>query len=365
MAIPYDQLNGIHSLTAILTKAVKYKANHGAKFVHPACLPLYNKTIADNAMTVDRVRAEAAHKSQLDDYASYEAAKRGMSKFLRNVVVEIWYKNLKNANTFYTKITAINIMTLLETNSQGLHALDMIMLHTIMMQYYVQADGIPHFIVMMEDAQKKATWASMSIADVKLVMMALAPILAAQHFPREVNDWEGLLSLSHTWQAWKVAFCLAHLKRQRQLQALGGGEPVGSAHAVIPTAAPSINIISAALKNLALAVSNDTTVLQQLTSANLALTASVTLLTAANKKLVDALARNKGGAAPALAPTMGRGRLTNKPFLGNYCWTHSHWVNQNHMSATCRNKAVGHKEDAKSANTMGGSNVDKGWSSRS
>jgi hypothetical protein len=36
---------------------------------------------------------------------------------------------------------------------------------------------------MMEDAQKKAKQAGMPIADVELVMMALAAILAAQHFP--------------------------------------------------------------------------------------------------------------------------------------------------------------------------------------
>jgi hypothetical protein len=52
MVISYDQLNGVHSLIAILTMAVKYEANHGAKFVCPACLSLYNKTIADNATTV-------------------------------------------------------------------------------------------------------------------------------------------------------------------------------------------------------------------------------------------------------------------------------------------------------------------------
>jgi hypothetical protein len=166
-----------------------------------------------------------------------------------------------------------------------------------MMQYYIQADGIPQFIVMMKDAQKKAEQASMPIIDIKLVMMSLAAVLVAQHFPREVDDWEGLLSTSRTWQAWKVAFCLAHLKRQRQLQALGGGKPLGGAHTVIPTAAPTINRIGTALENLVLVVLNDTTVFQQLTAANLALTASVTSLTAANKKLADALAQNKGGAA--------------------------------------------------------------------
>jgi hypothetical protein len=67
---------------------------------------------------------------------------------------------------------------------------------------------------MMEGAQKKAKRAGMPIADVKLVMMALPTFLATQHFPLEVNDWEGLSAINRTWRAWKVAFRLAHLKRQ-------------------------------------------------------------------------------------------------------------------------------------------------------
>jgi hypothetical protein len=75
MVIPYNQLNAVHSLTAILTKAVKYEADYGTKFVRPALPLLYDKTITDNAMTVVCICVEAAHKSQLNDYASYEAAK--------------------------------------------------------------------------------------------------------------------------------------------------------------------------------------------------------------------------------------------------------------------------------------------------
>ena len=356
MVIPYDQLNGVHSLTAILTEAVKYEAEHGnAKFVRPSRLPLYDKNIADDATTVVRVRAEAAHKARLDDYASYEAAERGVAKFLRDVVDEIWYNDLKDADTFYTKVTAIDIMALLDANSGGLHAVDMISLRTNMTQYYVQADGIPQFIVMMEDAQKKAKRAGMPIADVELVMMASAAVLAAQHFPREVDDWEGLPAVDRTWRAWKVAFRLAHLKRQRQLQAAGGGEPLRGANSVITPPAATIDQIGKALDNLALAASNDATVLQQLTAANLALTTANAALTAANKKLSEALAKKTPATTSGTPATP---RSSNKPFPGNYCWTHGHRISQAHTSATCSNKAAGHKTTATAADTMGGS--DKG-----
>jgi hypothetical protein len=106
MEISYDQLGGTHSLMGILTNAKRYAANHGgATFVRPLRLPLYDATIADDATTVICIRVESAHQAKLDDYASFEAAKFGLAKFLREVVNEVWYNNLKDADTFYTKVT--------------------------------------------------------------------------------------------------------------------------------------------------------------------------------------------------------------------------------------------------------------------
>jgi hypothetical protein len=156
MEIPYNQLGGTHSLVGILTDATRYAPNHGgAAFVRPLCLPLYNATIADNATTVICVHAESAHQAKLEDYASFEAAKRGAAKFLCEVVNEVWYNDLKDADTFYTKVTAREIIAFLDTNSRGLHAINMISLRTNMHNYYTQADGIPHYINMLEDVQKR------------------------------------------------------------------------------------------------------------------------------------------------------------------------------------------------------------------
>jgi hypothetical protein len=274
MVIPYDQLQGVYSLTSILGEAAKYKADHGsAKFVRPSRLPLHNRNISNDATTIVRVCAKASHKSCLDGYASYKAAKRGVAKFHCNVVDKIWYNDLKDAKTSFTKVVALEVMVHLDVNSGGLHAIDMISLCSNMNQYYVQADGIPQFIVMMEDAQKKAKRAGMPIAEVELAIMTLASILAAQHFPQEVDDWEGLPAINRIWRERKVAFCLAHLKRQHQLQASGVGGPLGSTHAVTPAPVATIDQLETALNNLALAAANNTAVLQQLTMSILALSA--------------------------------------------------------------------------------------------
>ncbi len=52
---------------------------------------------------------------------------------------------------------------------------------------------------------------------------------------------------------------------------------------MLPAAGPAIGRLETALDNLALAATNDTAVLQQLTSANLALMATIGTLTATNK----------------------------------------------------------------------------------
>jgi hypothetical protein len=64
----------------------------------------------------------------------------------------------------------------------------MISLCTNMHQYYMQADGIHKYIIMLEDAQKKAKQAGMPIANIELIMMALVAVLVAQHFPHKVNN---------------------------------------------------------------------------------------------------------------------------------------------------------------------------------
>ena len=37
---------------------------------------------------------EPAHKSRLDDYASYEAAEHGVTKFLQDILDKIWSNGL-------------------------------------------------------------------------------------------------------------------------------------------------------------------------------------------------------------------------------------------------------------------------------
>jgi hypothetical protein len=163
MEIPYNQLGGVHSLMGLITDPARYAANQGVTFVHPVHLSLYDGSIVDIATTAVHVQAESAHKACLNDFASYKAVKCWANKFLRETVDKVWYNDLKDTDTFYTKVSALKIMTFLDANSGGLHAIDMIFLLTNMHQYYVQAGSIPQYIIMLEDTQKKAKRVEMPI----------------------------------------------------------------------------------------------------------------------------------------------------------------------------------------------------------
>jgi hypothetical protein len=74
-------------------------------------------------------------------------------------------------------------------------------------------------------------------------------------------------------------------------------------HGVLPVVALAIGRFETALDNLALMVTNNTAILQQLMAANLALTATIRILITTNKKLVDAATWTKG--TPVATPAGG------------------------------------------------------------
>ena len=92
--------------------------------------------------------------------------------------------DLKDAESFCNAVTAANLIDHLDKNCGGLHTTDLINLPTEMHAYYAAAEGIPEYINMLEDAQRKAQCAAMPIADVQLVAIASTKVLGSQQYPR-------------------------------------------------------------------------------------------------------------------------------------------------------------------------------------
>ncbi len=128
--IPFDdQPGGAHNLIGLIQPTATYTARWGAAFPIPNKPALY-PAIPDDATPVVRARREAEHAITVRDYDSYEAAERAVAKFIRDNVDELWYRDLRHAQLYYTSVTAKQLMDHLETNCGGLHPIDLVNLPT-------------------------------------------------------------------------------------------------------------------------------------------------------------------------------------------------------------------------------------------
>ena len=239
-----------------------------------------------------------------------------------------------------------------------------------MLDYYTIAEGIPEYINMLEDAQRKLERANLPMSNDQLVAIASTSVLAANDFPRTTEEWEALPPASKTWAAWKTRYRTAHTARKRQLLAAGAGhagDRVGAANAAIggeddPIPPDTFTRLDGYLDNLAAAATTERTTLTQLIENNATLTASVTSLTASVAALSAAYTLLVGKQGPAAVPAVPRPASTaprNRLDPTGYCWTHGYRVTKGHTSATCKTPMEGHKTAATRNNTMGGSTANK------
>ena len=373
LEIPYDdQPGGTHNLIGLIEPTPTYQHRWGAPFPIPVRPPAY-PAIPNDATAVVRARSEAEHAILVKDFAAYEAAERAVAKFIRDVVDEIWYRDLRHARSYYTNVMAKQLMEHLDANCGGLHPSELVSLPTEMMGYYADAEGIPEYINMLEEAQRKLARANLPMADDQLLAIASTAVLAANHFPRATDEWEALDRPNKTWPAWKAHYRAAHIARKRQLLASGKTiGPQGSANAVTPVTEDvdlgpdTFARLDGYLDNLAAAATNEKSTLAQLIENNATLTANVSSLTASVASLTAAYTLLAAGKAPTnTAKNTQQPRSSDKKpsylAVGGYCWTHGYRVRKGHGSATCKDKAEGHKDAATRANTMNGSAANKGW----
>jgi hypothetical protein len=361
--IPYDDeppVAGVyrHNLIGLIEPTISYTARWHEAFPRPN-QPAAYPTIADDASPVVRARSEAKHARLVRDYKSYDAAERAVAKFIRDAIEEVWYKDLKDVRTFYTHVTAKELIDHLDDNCGGLHSSEVVTLHSEMMGYYAKAEGIPEYIDMLEEAQRKSVRAKLPISDEQLLAIAATAVLGSNHFPRPTDEWETKPVADKTWANWKRHYRNAHIARKRQM--LAAGSPTfGTANTVTADATITPDTfaqLDGYLNNLAAAATNEKTTLAQLVENNASLTASVAALTASVASLTSAytlLNNAKPPAATNAPPAPAQKRTKTKLDPNGYCWTHGYMVRVGHTSATCTDKKLGHQEAATRTNTMGG-----------
>ncbi len=146
-------------------------------FSIPKCLGLWDNKIAKDATVVKMKKAKAIHKALAKDYKIWKTAEDGCKKLICAAVEEVYIIKLKNGTTFFHKVFAHDLLEYLEKKTTGLYALDIIALCSNMLLLYKNAASMPDFILAMEEVQKKAKHAELSILDINLAVYAATSVL--------------------------------------------------------------------------------------------------------------------------------------------------------------------------------------------
>ena len=186
LEIPYNK-PGTHNLIGIIEPTMLYTTTWGTPFPIPARPSTY-PIIVNNATPVVCAQAKAEHAVLIQDYASFEAAKHAMAKFIQDAVNELWYHDLHHQCFFYTNVTAKQLIEHLNANCSSLHPSELVNPPTKMMSYYDKADGIPEYINFLEEGQRKLARANLPMSNDQLLAIASTSVLASGHFPRPTNE---------------------------------------------------------------------------------------------------------------------------------------------------------------------------------
>ena len=60
-----------------------------------------------------------------------------------SVVDETWYKELEDADMFYTNVTVQQLLGHLEDPCTGLHAIDAVDIPSVMQTFWTEVEGVP------------------------------------------------------------------------------------------------------------------------------------------------------------------------------------------------------------------------------
>ena len=384
-----DVPGGTCSLSGLIDTDAVYSLNHGTVF-DAMIIPLvaYDPAIAADATDAVRARAERNWTAKKELQRLIRAVERNGRLFLLSIVEETWLLPLKSATTFYNQVSLRDMLDHLATNMPGLEATDIVTLAVDMQSWWQDDPRVPEYINRLEEAQKKALRGNLPITNDWLAATATLSLLTAGSFPKQRADWDALAPAIKTWTAWKTWARATQQTVEREQRATAGRSDVfGSASAAIEfhRTSPADNAFAggalsqtfeeqfaSGMDALALAASNEKTVLDNLVATNKTLTDATAKKIASIESLLATLAaKSPSSSTPASGTSTDskqlaqlKAALKGKWVSGGFCSSHGYGVSADHDSKNCKNKKPGHVNTATRANPAGHGHekhINQGW----
>ena len=104
----------------------------------------------------------------------------------------------RDPDTFYTEVTAINILENLTEFCAGLHTVNTVDIPQLVNELYKDLDGVPQFKNAMEATQRNSKQAKLVINNNYLHAVALKSLLQSGEYETETREWSKLPEADQT-----------------------------------------------------------------------------------------------------------------------------------------------------------------------
>ena len=292
-------------------------------------------------------------------FREYHNVDKACKKVIPKLVLEVYFRSLKNRYTGYNNVTTLTILTHLWTE-YGTLTEDMVQANDKKLREPIS--GETHFeelLMQIEDAQEVVAIQN-PYTPAQIISIAFTLIQQTGYYDQGCREWKRKPPDEKTWDNFKLHFAREFKESRDVNQNTRTNKFAANAVAMEQANAAMICELTQdhtdALANLATATNADRGAMATLTRTNATLTASIISIQAKLTKALEEIVRLKAEKPP---PTTRYPDVDLDPV--GYCWSHGYKVKLGHNSKSCGTKKNGHKNDATRADTMGGKQFNKDW----
>jgi hypothetical protein len=198
----------------------------------------------------------------------------------------------------------------------------------------------------VQQTREFASDGGLPISDAEAINASLAVLEASGVLERAIETWKEMPAAARTtWQQFKQHFQPKVLQYQKTRRTMGAHFGNSAQHQQKEPGQEQFAEWMLSQECNANAVAN-------MAATQTALIENLAMMQKALTDITQQLNNTEGGPTPNR-----RGdRFQRAPAKdnGSYCWTHGYLVHKDHLGATCKSCAIGHKKEATRANPMGG-----------
>ena len=113
----------------------------------------------------EQQKLQALWNTRLDNQDHIRTTKHGCRLFILHAFEEVHYISLRNMDTYYKRVSPLEIPAHFAKKIGGLEVTDVVTLIDKLPSYCTSDPRVPQFIMTMEEAQKKSQWDGLPITD--------------------------------------------------------------------------------------------------------------------------------------------------------------------------------------------------------